>query len=555
MFNKIYKYFVLWMLILFTGIITDTTELYAKDEDGDYVILIDPGHGNTDCGTISKNKDYESDIVYDIAMALKAELQTYEGVKVYLTRGSGEYQNNGARGFMGDVIKSDLNVSLHCNSVTQSYVRGIVVYGTVDTRFQGYMQLLAKYINSEVNALGIPCYLDGYENRRGSLNSARDYYTFLEVSSICNIPSVIIEHAYLSNPEDSEFLHQRNNRYRMGVADATGIAKYLNLKKRVIEENSSITLTRTYSSYINLPEGTTYRSSDKSIAYVDSNGLITALKPGTATITCTKADGTTSEISVTVPQVEIKSLSAGLVQKCYRNLEQAKNYNKDHIILKAIYTDGSATQILKDYTIGELYEGDVIDAGTANQMTIVNVPITYGNQTGLLRFFHYYHTPGQKNRISTAIETTVIPTKENRDIALAPGEFATGDYVQQVKPPVEKPTQAPTQETTVAPTQAPTESLVPVPTIDVTTASQAATSEETTTQKVTENLVPGFTVNQTTEENQSKTNVVSTEYETLEQRVDLKDYTLENIFVGCVMVLITIVCIFIIYKICRKKNI
>lgn len=61
----------------------------ARDKDGDLVVIIDPGHGGRDGGAV-QNGLTEKELNWNIATALKAELETYEGVKVYLTKGYAE---------------------------------------------------------------------------------------------------------------------------------------------------------------------------------------------------------------------------------------------------------------------------------------------------------------------------------------------------------------------------------------------------------------------------------------------------------------------------------
>ncbi|MBR6696904.1 MAG: N-acetylmuramoyl-L-alanine amidase [Lachnospiraceae bacterium] len=456
------KHFTFITILLFS-IFLATANVFAKDADGDYVILIDPGHGSIDSGSISTiTGDWEADINWDIALALKAELQTYEGVKVYLSRGCGEYQSNIARAYVGKQLNADYNISVHINSYTVASVSGVVAYGTIDSRYKADIERLCRMISANVHELGIPYYKGGYDYRAGTYNSARDYYTFLEASSIHDIPSVIIEHAFLSNYNDAMYLHKKENRYKVGEADAKAIAKFLNLSKRTVSPDSSITLTRTYSALVSGLSEASYESSDSSIVHVSDDGIITAMKPGTATISCTSDASGTQYIEVTVPEIEFVRLTAGLIQRCYRTQAEAFNYKKNCVVVQAIYSDGSVRQIREGYTLGNPSVGEVIDAGTANEMTFVNVPVTYNGHSTMLKFFYFYHSPGQKNRISTPLEEAVVPLdKANKDIALAPGSFVAGEYgsLPPVIPPVEEPTTvAPTQQatsTTDVPTQTP----------------------------------------------------------------------------------------------------
>lgn len=246
----------------------------ARDSSGDIVIIVDPGHGGNDGGAVSAY-DTEAELNWNIAVALKAELQTYNGVKVYLTRGSAEWNSNAARGRMGAQLGADLFVSVHNNSGTGSSANGVQVYGTVNAAYKASIQTLCNNIASHVSALGLTN--GGYHTRVSTNDSSRDYYTMLDEAVKCGIPGLIIEHCYLSNPSDAEFIHNEENQKKCGIADATAIAEYYGLTKRGVYAGSEITLLRTYSAHMLGNLSGTYTSSDNSVAYVNESGLITAV--------------------------------------------------------------------------------------------------------------------------------------------------------------------------------------------------------------------------------------------------------------------------------------
>lgn len=391
---------------------------YAKDKDGDYVIVIDPGHGGSDVGAVSSiTNDYEKDLNWNIAVALKAELQTYSGVKVYLTRGSAEFQSNVGRAGVGREIGADYLISVHNNSSTSSSANGIVCYGTVISEYKEASKELGLAIASEVNKLGIKLYSGGYAARQSSYSSTSDYYTFIGEASRLGIPSLIIEHCYISNPSDAAFVHELENQYKIGAADATGIAKTLGLTKRGVMPGSSIALTRTYSAYIMDSEGATFKSSDESVVKVRSDGLITAAKAGSAVVTVSK-NGMDKIVNVTVPEVTMVGLSAGLIQKAYTSKEEAYAYDKNLTIVKAIYSDGSAVQINNGYTEGELYLGTPYDEGGGHTMTPVCRQISYNGFNATLKFY-YFATKGQ---VTTSYATRSL-VGTNKDIFLMPGAY------------------------------------------------------------------------------------------------------------------------------------
>ncbi len=415
------KVFVVLLAVLCAVTVWQYMEdkVYAKDKDGDYVIVIDPGHGGSDVGAISAiTNDNEKDLNWNIAVALKAELQTYSEVKVYLTRGSAEFQSNVGRAGVGREMGADYLISIHNNSSTSSSPNGIVCYGTVISEYKEASKQLGLAIASEVNKLGINLYSGGYAARQSSYSSTSDYYTFIGEASRLGIPSLIIEHCYISNPSDAAFVHELENQYRLGAADATGIAKTLGLTKRGVKPGSSITLTRTYSAYIMDSEGAAFKSSDESVVKVRSDGLITAAKPGTAEITVSK-NGINKTVSVTVPEVKMVGLSAGLIQKAYTSQAEAYAYDKNLTIVKAIYSDGSAVQINDGWTEGELYLGTTYDEGGGHTMTPVCRQISYNGFNATLKFY-YFATKGQ---VTTSYATRAL-VGTNRDIFMMPGVYS-----------------------------------------------------------------------------------------------------------------------------------
>lgn len=346
----------------------------AKDSDGDIVVIIDPGHGGKDGGATSAY-DKESDLNWDIAMALKAELETYNGVKVYLTKGSAEWFSNTGRGRMGAQLGADLFVSVHNNSGQTTEANGVEVYGTVNAAYKSQMQTLSEKVLAHVSALGLNN--RGYKTRTSSNDASRDYYTMLDEAVKCGIPGIIIEHCYLGNPHDAEFIHNADNRVKCGIADATAIAEYFGLSKRGVHAGSTITLTRTYSAQMLGDVKGTYTSSDSSVAYVSEAGIITAVGKGSAVITCTGADGRSESVTVNVPEVKNIAIAAG-INPTFMDAGNVASYNKDTVMVKAIYSDGSVTQVTDGCTFGAL-----TDSGDG----AFDVSVSYNGLSCMLRMY------------------------------------------------------------------------------------------------------------------------------------------------------------------------
>lgn len=511
----------------------------AKDSDGNIVIVVDAGHGSIDGGAY-QNGVQESLINWELALALKAELQTYWGVEVYLTRGSSEWNSNTGRGRLGLAVDADFAVSMHNNSSGTPSVNGIEVYGTLNPSYSAVTKAIGTAICNNAQALGLNN--RGYKTRTSGSNANRDFYTFIDEGVRAGMPAMIIEHAFLSNPSDAAYISNAENQKKLSTATATAIAQYFGLSKRGVSNGQSLNLTRTYSASFMTSLSGTYASDNTAVAKVDSNGIITAVGEGTANITCTAADGTVEKVTIKVPEVTLVAVAAGISPTFYNANE---NINNANIIAKAIYSDGSVTQI-SNYTIGET---------PYSSNGIYDIPITYNGVTGYLRVYKtgslgsytggsaytagantdILRYPQLYQGINTGINTVTTPVYSTY-VGAAPELFGIPNAPStetggQVEPPTEAPT--------TPPTEAPTEPITEAPTMEEdTTASQET---ESTTEDVNdgeENTTTNDSTGETTtEEERESTTEGNTEANDDNEELANKYKKLIFIILGVVVVL------------------
>ena len=434
----------------------------AKDSNGDYVVIVDAGHGGIDGGAASFGKN-EDVLNWNIACALKAELETYAGVRVYFTRGSAEWNTNTARGRMGKMLSADLIVSCHNNSSTDNSVRGVSVYGTIAPQFKSKMQTLASSVCEKIAALGITN--RGYMCRPDDVDPSVDYYTVLAEAAKCNIPGIIIEHVFLSNSQDSAWINTNENQIKCGVSDATAIASYLGLSKRGVAPGESIVLHRTYSAHI-VNGGDSFTSSNNKVAYVNSQGIITAVGTGSAEIKCNG-----KVIKVTVPEVKMMGIAAGLNPTFYEG-DSVKAFDKSKIIVKAVYSDGSVKQITSGYTVGSITK--------VSEAYAYDIPIKYNGFSCNLRLYNngaygsYSDNHAVNGTNADILKYPVVYNGINTGIAIK-----TGNGMNVTVPAIaveQTPTEAPAPAPTETPTEAPTET--PAATEAVTTEAETSSQSE-----------------------------------------------------------------------------
>ena len=197
----------------------------AESQIDEPVIIIDPGHGGEDGGA-SANGLLEKDINLSIALKLRDMLSS-GGYQVVLTRDSDISVYDPSAGTTREKKVSDLQnrveiingsknnilVSIHQNKFEQEQYYGTqIFYSTNDPR----SEKLAQEIKSSVTGLLQP------ENKRELKPADSSIY----ILSKAEVPAVIVECGFLSNPEEAGRLSQDEYRKQMAFAVYCGIMSY-----------------------------------------------------------------------------------------------------------------------------------------------------------------------------------------------------------------------------------------------------------------------------------------------------------------------------------------
>lgn len=184
------------------------------------IIIIDPGHGGFDPGKKGINGENEKDINLKIALKLRDYLEQ-SGALVIMTRTTDDDADgmDGVKHKRKDMAErkkiadgGEMLVSIHQNSFTQPSVKGAQTFYNKKSE-QG--KLLADFIQKSIKE-----YADK-ENRRET-KSNNDYY----VLKATNIPSVIVECGFLTNPEEEQKLNTDEYQNTMAWSIYLGIVRY-----------------------------------------------------------------------------------------------------------------------------------------------------------------------------------------------------------------------------------------------------------------------------------------------------------------------------------------
>lgn len=205
-------------------------------------IALDPGHGGSDPGA-SANGLVEKDLTLAVGRALKAELETYQGVRVHMTREDDSRpsenisQDLRARVASSVAAGASALVSLHFNSGPAGSSGAEVWYPNASsynysTHTQG--AALATAIQNQLTSLGLAD--RGIKTRDNPYydypdGSTGDYYAISRHARLSNLTGIIVEHAFLTSASDAARLRDPGFVQSLAMADAAGIAQALGLTK------------------------------------------------------------------------------------------------------------------------------------------------------------------------------------------------------------------------------------------------------------------------------------------------------------------------------------
>ena len=179
-------------------------------------IAVDPGH-SADTGAIGPTGYAEKDANLAIALNLKEKLLV-RGAKVIMTRSGNENVSLSERPLIAQRNKADILISIHNNALGYGQnpfiKRGFGVYYYTPMSLQ-----LAKEIHSAYNeTFGA--------GKEFNLKDDGLYYANLALTRASQMPSVLIESAYMIVPEEEAYLKRENFRSACANAIITGIERY-----------------------------------------------------------------------------------------------------------------------------------------------------------------------------------------------------------------------------------------------------------------------------------------------------------------------------------------
>ncbi|MFN4340639.1 MAG: N-acetylmuramoyl-L-alanine amidase [Azonexus sp.] len=218
-------------------------------------ITLDPGHGGEDPGAIGKAGTYEKNVTLEVARRLKARIDAEPNMRAVLTRDSDFFVPLQMRVQKARRVQSDLFLSIHADAWIKPDARGSSVFvlsekGASSTQARLLAQkenqadliggvnignkdlFLARTLldlsqTATINdSLKLGKYLLGELGSINTLHKAQVEQAGFAVLKAPDIPSALIETAFISNPEEEARLNDDAYQEKLAAAIVRGIRQY-----------------------------------------------------------------------------------------------------------------------------------------------------------------------------------------------------------------------------------------------------------------------------------------------------------------------------------------
>lgn len=248
----------------------DTSTLKPKKNKRVVTIAIDAGHGGEDPGARGSTGSHEKDITLAIAKKLKEQVDAEPNMRGVLTRSGDYFVSLGGRVVKARKFKADLFISIHADSFTKSSARGSSVFALSE---RGATSATARYLAQKENqsdliggvslkdkdpilaktlldlsqaatindSLKLGAAVLGNVGKVNRLHKKHVEQAGFAVLKSPDIPSILVETAFISNPEEERKLLSSEHQTKLASSILDGIKKYFEtnpaLAKIVVGEN------------------------------------------------------------------------------------------------------------------------------------------------------------------------------------------------------------------------------------------------------------------------------------------------------------------------------
>ncbi len=226
-----------------------------RDSSNPILVALDPGHGGEDPGAVGRNGTREKDIVLSIARRLKKLIDAQPNMRAYLTRDNDYFVPLQVRVQKARRVKADLFISIHADAWIKPSARGSSIFALSQN---GATSSAARWMAQRENDADLIGGINlGSHNKQvaqvlldlstaaqindsmrvgdrilseigkiNTLHKNRVERAGFAVLKAPDIPSILVETAFISNPEEERLLRSPAHQDRIAQAMLSGISGY-----------------------------------------------------------------------------------------------------------------------------------------------------------------------------------------------------------------------------------------------------------------------------------------------------------------------------------------
>lgn len=220
------------------------------------IVALDPGHGGEDPGAIGPSGRYEKDVVLKIAQQLRKRINAQPNMRAMMTRDGDFFVPLQERVRKARRVQADLFISLHADAFIRPQARGASVFVLSE---RGATSVEARWMANKENAadmvggvnlvkskdaalkralldmstaaqirdsLKLGAEVLGRIGKVGRLHKKQVEQAGFAVLKAPDVPSILVETAFISNPEEEKKLHDPRYQAQLVEALMTGINQY-----------------------------------------------------------------------------------------------------------------------------------------------------------------------------------------------------------------------------------------------------------------------------------------------------------------------------------------
>ena len=220
------------------------------------IVVLDPGHGGRDPGATGPRGTHEKRITLAIALNLRRDLQKIPGIKVYMTRTRDIYPTLSQRLYLARRVKADLFISIHADAYRNRSAHGATVFALSQGRAtseaarwiaerENKSELLGGINLTDKSHLLRSVLVDlsqtatiGSSLKLGKsvvqqldqitkMHTRRVEQASLYVLTSPDIPAILVETGFISNPDEERLLNKPAHRKKIASAIEHGVKNYL----------------------------------------------------------------------------------------------------------------------------------------------------------------------------------------------------------------------------------------------------------------------------------------------------------------------------------------